>query len=369
MKKALITGITGQDGSYLAELLLEKGYCVHGLVRRASSSNLSRIMHLCQNESLHGRFFLHEGDLADAGTLRKAIDRAEPSEIYNLGAMSHVMVSFDMPEYTADIDALGTLRLLEIVREVDRSIRFYQASTSELFGKVQTVPQNESTPFYPRSPYGFAKLYSYWAVVNYREAYGMYACNGILFNHESPRRGEAFVSRKISIGVARIKLGLQEKLLLGNLEAKRDWGYAPDFIEGMWQMLQQRSPEDFVLATGETTSVRRFVELAFAITGVKIEWHGKGSKERGVDSKTGAVLVEVSPQFFRPAEVDQLIGDAAKAKKKLGWEPKTRLEELVEIMVKSDLEQQRKYLPQGSEASLFQLDEAVENLPLILDGP
>lgn len=344
MKTALITGITGQDGSYLAEFLLEKGYCVHGLVRRSSSSNLSRLTHLCQDEKLQNRFFLHEGDLADGGALRKAVDRVQPTEVYNLAAMSHVKVSFDMPEYTADVDGLGTLRLLEIIREIDPSIRFYQASTSELFGKVQTVPQHELTPFYPRSPYAVAKLFAYWAVVNYREAYGLYACNGILFNHESPRRGETFISRKVSLSVARIKLGLQEKLVIGNLDAQRDWGYAPDFIEGMWQMLQQKTPDDFVLATGKTTTVRYFVERAFAEVGIKIHWEGQGANEKGID-EAGKVLVELSPQFLRPTEVDSLIGDATKAKQKLGWEPKTTMEELVTIMVQADLAEQSKFMP------------------------
>jgi len=352
VKKALITGVTGQDGSYLAEFLLAKGYCVHGLVRRASTSNLSRIAHLCRDEELRGRFFLHEGDLGDFATLKAAVEESNPNEVYNLGAMSHVKTSFDMPEYTADVDALGTLRLLESIKAENRAIRFYQASTSELFGKVQTVPQNELTPFYPRSPYGISKLYAYWTVVNYREAYGLYACNGILFNHESPRRGETFVSRKITIAVACIKLGLQKKLILGNLDAQRDWGHAKDFIEGMWLMLQQDKPEDFVLATGVTTSVRKFVELSFREVGIEILWKGKGVDEKGIDQTTGKVVVEISPTLFRPAEVDLLIGDASKAKAKLGWSPKITLEELVSMMVKNDLEEQERLSRSSVEGSL-----------------
>ncbi|MFI5334660.1 MAG: GDP-mannose 4,6-dehydratase [Chlamydiales bacterium] len=338
MKSALITGITGQDGSYLAELLLQKGYLVHGLVRRSSSPNLSRIAHLVADETTRTRLFLHEGDMSDSSSLMRAVESSQPQEVYNLGAMSDVKISFDLPEYSADIDGVGVLRLLEAVRAFDRSIRFYQASTSELYGKVKAVPQNEETPFHPRSPYGVAKLYAYWAVINYREAYEMYACNGILFNHESPRRGENFVSRKITLAVAKIKLGLQEKLILGNLDAKRDWGFAKDFVEGMWLMLQQKHPEDFVLATGETTSVRRFVELAFEEAGISIEWQGKGLREKGVNAQTGALLVEVSPEFFRPSEVEFLLGDATKAKKHLGWAHKTSLEELVRLMVQADLQ-------------------------------
>jgi GDPmannose 4,6-dehydratase len=334
MKRALITGITGQDGAYLAELLLQKGYEVHGMVRRSSSSNLSRIQHLCENEKL----LLHTGDLNDSSSLKRVIEIVRPQEIYNLAAMSDVRLSFDLPEYTADIDGIGVLRFLEAVRQVGEPIRFYQASTSELFGKVQAVPQNEKTPFYPRSPYGVAKLFAYWAVVNYRESYGMYACNGILFNHESPRRGENFVSRKITLAAAKIKHGLQDRLILGNLDSKRDWGYAKDFVEGMWLMLQQEKPEDYVLATGETTTVRRFVELTFQEIGISLIWSGKGVHEKGIDSETGKVLVEVSPEFFRPAEVDLLIGDASKAQKNLGWKHKTSLEELVQLMVQADLE-------------------------------
>ncbi len=342
VKKALITGITGQDGSYLAELLLEKGYAIHGFVRRSSTSNLHRISHLVQDESISDRFFLHEGDLSDSSSIKRIVDQVQPDEIYNLAAMSHVKVSFDIPEYTADIDGLGTLRFLEAIRGNCPKARFYQASTSELYGKVLEIPQSETTPFYPRSPYGVAKLYAYWAVINYREAYGIYACNGILFNHESPRRGETFVSRKITIAVSRIKNGLQERLVLGNLDARRDWGYAKDFVEGMWTMLQQDTPQDYVLATGETTTVREFVELAFREAGTEIQWEGKGIEEKGFDRATGKLLVEISPEFFRPAEVDLLIGNPAKAKKKLGWESKTPLQELVRIMMKEDLEAAQK---------------------------
>ncbi len=330
-KNALITGITGQDGSYLAELLLEKGYKVDGIVRRSSSPNLDRIKHL------EKRVSLHEGDLGDSSSLKRIIEKTDPDEIYNLGAMSHVKVSFEVPEYTADVDGIGVLRLLDAIKAHNPKIRFYQASTSELFGKVKEIPQSEKTPFYPRSPYGVAKLYAYWIVVNYREAYGIYACNGILFNHESPRRGETFVSRKITLAAARIAAGLQEKLSLGNLDAKRDWGYARDFVEGMWLMLQQKEPEDFVLATGETTTVRKFVELVFQEVGLPIEWKGIGLDEKGY-GPDGRILVEISPQFFRPAEVDLLIGDPAKAKKQLGWIPKTSVEELVKMMVCSDRE-------------------------------
>ncbi|NGX45991.1 MAG: GDP-mannose 4,6-dehydratase [Chlamydiae bacterium] len=343
-KRAFVTGVTGQDGSYLAELLLAKGYIVHGLVRRASSSNLGRIDHLCNDESLKDRFFLHWGDLADKSSLQHAIEAACPDEIYNLGAMSHVKVSFDMPEYTADVDALGTLRVLEIVRAFNPKIRFYQASTSELFGKVQSIPQTETTPFYPCSPYGVSKLYGYWSVVNYREAYDLFACNGILFNHESERRGDIFVSKKITQSVARIKLGLQSKLTLGNLDAKRDWGYAPDFVEGMWRMLQAEAPSDYVLATGQTHSVREFVERSFKEVDITIEWQGEGLNEKGIDSDSKQRLVDISPEFFRPREVDFLLGDPSKAKKELGWNPQTTLEELVSIMVQYDMQEQSKNL-------------------------
>jgi GDPmannose 4,6-dehydratase len=338
MKKALITGITGQDGSYLAELLLEKGYEVHGLVRRSSSSNLSRIKHLCQDESCRERLYLHEGDMSDGINLERMIYKVQPQEIYNLAAMSHVRVSFDTPEYTCDVDGLGVLRLLEAAKKHCPTSKFYQASTSELFGKVQQVPQTEKTPFYPRSPYGVAKLFAYWTVVNYREAFGLYACNGILFNHESPRRGESFVSRKITLAAARISKGMQDRLLLGNLDAKRDWGHAKDFVEGMWLMLQQEVPEDFVLATGETTKVRTFVELAFERVGIELGWEGHGIHEKGVDKKTGEVRVEISEEFFRPTEVDLLVGDSTKAREKLGWEHRTTLPELVQLMIAHDLE-------------------------------
>jgi GDPmannose 4,6-dehydratase len=338
MKKALITGVTGQDGSYLAEWLLEKGYQVHGLIRRASSSNLERIGHLCQSPVFKERFHLVEGDLGDSYSLKRAIERIEPDEIYNLAAMSHVKTSFEMPEYVADVDGVGVLRILEAIKGYNSKIRFYQASTSELYGKVKEIPQTENTPFYPRSPYGVAKLYAYWMVVNYREAYGLYACNGILFNHESPRRGEDFVSRKITMAAAAIATGRQDKLILGNLDAQRDWGYAKDFVEGMWLMLQKEKAEDYVLATGKTTTVRRFVEMVFAELNIFIQWVGKGMSEKGIDPQTGRILVEVSPQFFRPAEVDLLIGDSSKAKRELGWEPRTTVEELVRIMVQADLE-------------------------------
>ncbi|HEX2578831.1 MAG TPA: GDP-mannose 4,6-dehydratase [Rhabdochlamydiaceae bacterium] len=336
-KNALITGITGQDGSYLAELLLQKGYQVHGLIRRSSSFNLGRIEHLWKDEELRSRFFLYDGDLSDACSLRRVVDKTEPDEVYNLGAMSDVKVSFTTPEYTANVDALGTLRLLEAIKEVNGNIRFYQASTSELYGKVREIPQTENTPFHPRSPYSVAKLFAYWTVINYREAYQMYACNGILFNHESPRRGEDFVTRKITMAAAKISKGLQSKLSLGNLDAKRDWGYAKDFVEGMWLMLQQQQPDDFVLATGETNTVRQFVELAFREIGIEIVWEGTGMNEKGKDRKNGQILVEISSDYFRPAEVDILIGDATKAKQKLGWNSSTALHELVHLMVKADL--------------------------------
>lgn len=331
MKKALITGITGQDGSYLAELLLEKGYSVHGIVRRSSSPNFDRIKHL------EGKIHLHEGDLSDSSSVKRIIEKSDPAEVYNLGAMSHVKVSFEIPEYTADIDGVGVLRLLDAIKNHNHKIRFYQASTSELFGKVREIPQTEKTPFYPRSPYGVAKLYAYWIVTNYREAYGMYACNGILFNHESPRRGETFVSRKITLAVSKIAFGLQESVQLGNLDAKRDWGYAKDFVEGMWLMLQQKEPQDFVLATGETTTVRQFVEMAFLEIGLSISWQGKGLDEKGIDQH-GKVRIEISSLFFRPAEVDLLIGDASHAQEKLGWKANTSVQQLVKMMVQADLQ-------------------------------
>ena len=337
-KTALITGITGQDGSYLAELLLEKNYTVHGIIRRSSSFNTQRIDHLYYDKKLSGRFFLHYGDLTDSSNLNRILDKTTPDEIYNLGAQSHVKVSFDVPEYTADVDGIATLRFLDAIKEVGlvSKTRFYQASTSELFGKVRETPQRETTPFYPRSPYAVAKQYAYWIVVNYREAYNIFACNGILFNHESERRGETFVTRKITRAAGRIKLGLQDKLILGNLDSKRDWGYAPEYVEGMWRILQADSPDEYVLATGETHTVREFTELAFARLGIDIDWEGKDEYERGVCRKTGRVVVEVSPQYYRPTEVDLLLGDASKAKSVLGWEPKTTFRKLVEIMTDAD---------------------------------
>ncbi|MES2199442.1 MAG: GDP-mannose 4,6-dehydratase [Chlamydiota bacterium] len=334
MKKALITGVAGQDGSYLAELLLEKGYSVLGLIRHSSSPNLKRIEPLLQNRSLQ----LVEGDLLDSCSLRDTLQKFSPDEVYNLAAMSHVKSSFALPEYTMEVNGLAVLRLLESIRQVVPESKVYQASTSELFGKVLTSPQNETTPFHPRSPYGIAKLCAFWAIRNYKEAYGLYACNGILFNHESPRRGEEFVSRKISLAVNKIALGKQEKLLLGNLDAKRDWGYAKEFVYGMWQILQLDKPEDFVLATGKTHTVREFVEKAFLEVGITICWEGEGVEEKGRDSATGKLLVEVSKEFFRPSEVDVLLGDASKAKQKLGWEAKMSFSELVSLMVKKDQE-------------------------------
>ena len=340
-KVALITGVTGQDGAYLAELLLQKGYIVHGLRRRSSSFNSGRIEHLYRD--LHSedvRFFLHYGDLTDATNLIRLIQQIQPDEIYNLAAQSHVYVSFETPEYTANADGLGTLRILEAMRilGMEKKTRFYQASTSELYGKAAETPQRESTPFYPRSPYGVAKLYAYWITVNYREAYGMHASNGILFNHEGPTRGETFVTRKITRAVAAISAGRQSRLYLGNLDAKRDWGHARDYVEGMWRMLQQDKPDDYVLATGETHSVREFVERAFSEVGITIEWKGSGVKEQGIDKSNGRVLVEVDPRFFRPAEVDILCGDASKARKALGWSPKEKFADLVKEMVWHDVQ-------------------------------
>jgi GDPmannose 4,6-dehydratase len=328
MKVALITGITGQDGSYLAELLLEKGYEVHGIVRRASLINTHRIDHLYQNVKLH------YGDLTDSTNIVRVIQKVQPDEIYNLGAQSHVKVSFEMPEYTADVDGMGTLRVLEAVRllGMEDRVRIYQASTSELYGLVQETPQSETTPFYPRSPYGVAKLYGYWITKNYREAYGMYACTGILFNHESPRRGETFVTRKITRGLSKISCGLQDVLELGNLNAKRDWGHAKDFVEAMWLMLQQDQPEDYVIATGKQYSVREFVEEAAPYFGMNIVWEGEGLGEVGIDKTTGRTVIKVNPKYFRPAEVETLLGDATKAKEKLGWEPKISFKQLVEDM-------------------------------------
>lgn len=338
MKKALITGITGQDGSYLAELLLEKGYEVHGIIRRASSFNTGRIDHLYQDPHVNNvRMFLHYGDLTDSSSISRLIEKIRPDEIYNLAAQSHVKVSFDNPEYTANVTALGTLRILDAIREARTDTRFYQASTSELYGLVQEVPQKETTPFYPRSPYGCAKMYSYWITVNYRESYDMYACNGILFNHESPRRGETFVTRKITRGLARILAGKDECLYIGNLEAKRDWGYAKDYVYGMWLMLQQEKPEDFVLATGETHSVREFMEAACAVAGIDLQWKGRREKEVGIDRNTGKTILRIDPKYYRPAEVDLLIGDPSKAKNLLGWEAETTFTDLVEMMMKHDL--------------------------------
>lgn len=368
-KTALITGITGQDGSYLAELLLQKGYTVHGIIRRSSSFNTGRIDHLYNdNNILNKSLFLHYGDVTDTSSLNRLLEKIKPSEIYNLAAQSHVKVSFEIPDYTAEVDALGTLRFLDAIRETGLKTKFYQASTSELYGKVREIPQNENTPFYPRSPYGVAKIYGYWIVINYREAYNLYACNGILFNHESPRRGETFVTRKITRAVSRIMCGHQDYLLLGNLNAKRDWGYAPEFCDGMWKMLQRDKPEDFVLATGETHTVREFVELSFRNLGVEIEWKGEGEKESGTVKnfnkelisddmndirdlysgsilkfiKKGNVVVKIDRNYYRPTEVDILIGDASKAKEKLDWVPKVTFEELVRIMIKADFEKVQK---------------------------
>lgn len=338
MKKALITGITGQDGSYLAELLLSKGYEVHGLIRRSSSFNTERIDHIYRDPHESGvRMFLHYGDLNDASSINKVLRDARPDEIYNLGAQSHVRVSFDIPEYTGEVDALGAVRLLEGIRETELNTKYYQASSSELFGKVAETPQKETTPFYPRSPYGCAKAYAYYITVNYRESYGLYACNGILFNHESPRRGETFVTRKITHAAARIKLGSQSRLYLGNLDAKRDWGYAGDYVEAMWLMLQQSEPEDYVIATGETRSVREFAEKVFARIGMPIAWKGTGVDEKGIDAKTGKIIIEIDPKYFRPTEVDLLLGDSSKAKQKLNWSPKVTFEGLVNMMVDADL--------------------------------
>jgi GDPmannose 4,6-dehydratase len=338
-KTALITGITGQDGSYLAEFLLEKGYIVHGIKRRASSFNTQRIDHIYQDPHIeHANLKLHYGDLSDSSNLTRIIQETQPDEIYNLGAQSHVAVSFESPEYTADVDGMGTLRILEAIRilGLEKKTRFYQASTSELYGLVQETPQKETTPFYPRSPYAVAKLYAYWICVNYREAYGMYACNGILFNHESPRRGETFVTRKITRALARIKLGLQDCLFLGNLDAKRDWGHAKDYVEMQWLMLQQVQPEDFVIATGVQYSVRDFVNAAAQELGMQIHWDGQGVEEKGY-STNGKCIVAVDPRYFRPTEVETLLGDPSKAKAKLGWTPKTTFDELVAEMVREDL--------------------------------
>ncbi len=368
MKKALITGITGQDGSYLTEILLDKGYEVHGIIRKSSSFNTGRIDHLYSNkEILDKKLFLHYGDLVDTSALNRLLEKIEPDEIYNLAAQSHVKVSFEVPDYTAQVDALGTLRFLDAIREVGlRKVKFYQASTSELFGKVQEVPQTEETPFYPRSPYGVAKLYGYWIIVNYREAYNIFASNGILFNHESPRRGKTFVTRKITMAASRISAGLQDRILLGNLDAKRDWGYAPEYCEGMWKILNHKKAEDFVLATGETHTVREFAESAFNEIGIELTWKGKGANETGLikgfnrdkgnallsrgstkaeyrysfskELKKGQIVVAVDPDYYRPTEVDLLIGNPVKAEKVLDWKAKTTFSQLVKIMIKSDLE-------------------------------
>jgi len=344
-KKALITGVTGQDGSYLAELLLKKDYEVHGIKRRSSSFNTERVDHIYKDPHERDvKFFMHYGDLTDATNLIRLIQDIKPDEIYNLGAQSHVQVSFETPEYTANSDALGTLRLLEAMRllKLKNKTKFYQASTSELYGKVQETPQTEKTPFYPRSPYASAKLYAYWTTVNYREAYGLFACNGILFNHESERRGETFVTKKITRGLARIKLGMDKMLHLGHLDSKRDWGHAEDYVKGMWMMLQQDKPEDYVFATGKNYSVRKFVELAGKKLGFNIQWQGRGLNEEGLDKNTGKTIIKIDSRYFRPTEVDSLLGDASKAREKLGWEPKITLDELVERMVKYDLKEAEK---------------------------
>ena len=339
-KVALITGVTGQDGSYLSEFLINKGYEVHGIKRRASSFNTDRIDHLYQDPHEEDRnFILHHGDLSDSMSLVRVIQEIEPDEIYNLGAQSHVAVSFESPEYTADTVGLGALRILEAIRilGLEKKTRYYQASSSELYGKVQEIPQKETTPFYPRSPYAAAKLYAYWITVNYREAYGIYACNGILFNHESPVRGETFVTRKITRALARISLGMQKTLFLGNLDAKRDWGHARDFVEMQWLMLQQDKPDDFVIATGLEYSVRDFINISYEHLGKKINWEGSGVNEKGFDSDTNALIVAVDPRYFRPTEVDALLGDPSKAKQKLGWSPKTSLEDMINEMMESDI--------------------------------
>ena len=345
MKIALITGITGQDGAYLAELLLKKGYNVHGIKRRASLFNTDRIDHLYKDpHEKESRFHLHYGDMTDATNLIRIVQETQPDEIYNLAAQSHVKVSFETAEYTANADALGTLRLLEALRilNLEKKCRFYQASTSEMYGKVREVPQTETTPFYPQSPYGAAKVYAYWICVNYLEAYGIYACNGILFNHESPIRGETFVTRKITRAVSRIHLGLQDRIFLGNLNARRDWGHAKDYVEAQWLILQQPEPDDYVIASGEQHSVREFVEMAFKEVDIEIRWKGKGVDEKGVDSKTGKVLVEVDPTYFRPTEVESLLGDPSKAKEKLGWEPKISFSDMVAEMVREDIQEAKK---------------------------
>jgi GDPmannose 4,6-dehydratase len=352
VKRALVTGITGQDGSYLAELLLAKGYEVHGVIRRSSSFNTDRIDHLYQDPHvLSRRLLLHFGDLNDASSLNRILRLVQPHEIYNLGAQSHVKVSFDVPEYTAEVTGIGTARILEAIREVGITPRFYQASSSEMFGKVQETPQRETTPFHPRSPYGAAKVYAFWITVNYRESYGLYACNGILFNHESPRRGETFVTRKVTRAVGRIVHGLQEKVYLGNLDARRDWGFAGDYVEAMWRMLQADEPDDYVVATGESRSVRELCDGAFGSAGVQLEWQGSGQAEKGIDVRSGETRVEVDPRYFRPAEVDLLLGDPTKAREKLGWSPKVDFDGLVGMMVAADLEAARREVAAGARSS------------------
>ncbi|MBF0343721.1 MAG: GDP-mannose 4,6-dehydratase [Nitrospirae bacterium] len=341
MKKALITGITGQDGSYLTELLLEKDYEVHGFIRRASTVNTSRIDHLIEDPSLKDkRLYLYYADLSDGGLITKLVKQIRPDEVYHLGAQSHVRVSFDMPEYTGDITGLGTLRVLEAIKTVGIDARFYQASSSELFGQAKEVPQRETTPFYPRSPYACAKVYAYWITVNYREGYGLFACNGILFNHESPRRGETFVTRKITRTLSRIKLGLEDRLYLGNMDARRDWGYAKDYVEAMWMILQHDVPDDYCIATGETHSVREFVETSASYLDMNIAWEGQGVNEKGIDRKTGKVIVEIDPRYFRPAEVDALVGDASKARDMIKWQPKVKFKELAAIMTEADYDRE-----------------------------
>ncbi len=340
MKKALITGITGQDGSYLAELLLAKGYEVHGIIRRSSSFNTSRIDHLYQDpHDKDVKFVLHYGDLSDASNINDILRKVQPDEVYNLAAQSHVRVSFDMPEYTADITALGTLRLLDAIKGLDRHVKFYQAGSSEMYGKVLEIPQTETTPFYPRSPYAVAKVFAHYITVNYRESYGMFAVNGMLFNHESPRRGGTFVTKKVTHALAKIQAGKQERLYLGNLDAKRDWGYAANYVEAMWLMLQQPEPEDYVISTGETHSVREFVEETAKILGFDIEWQGEGQQEVGIDKNTGKVIIEIDPRYYRPAEVDMLIGDSSKAHEKLGWKPDVDFKGLVKLMVEAEVEE------------------------------
>jgi len=338
MKKALITGITGQDGSYLTELLLEKGYEVHGIIRRSSSFNTGRIDHIYKDPHQSGnRLFLHFGDITDSSSISRIIEKIQPNEIYNLAAQSHVRVSFDIPEYTAETTALGTLRILDAIKESKIKTKFYQASSSEMFGKVQEVPQNENTPFYPRSPYGVAKLYAHWITKNYRESYNLFAVSGILFNHESPRRGSTFVTKKIIEALVKIKNGQQDKLYLGNLDAKRDWGYAKDYVYGVWLMLQQEKPDDYILATGENHSVREFIEITAKFLDMEILWQGQGLDEKGIDKKTKKIIIKIDPEYFRPAEVDVLLGDYSKAKKILGWEPKTKFKDLIKIMIDEEL--------------------------------